>query len=81
MAVGGGRLEQTGACAGGLLDPAHDALRRAPGDEGGDEEIFGPVLSVLRFSDEAEAVAIANGVEYGLSGSVWTATASGPCGW
>ncbi len=36
------------------------------------EEIFGPVLSILRFEDEAEAVAVSNGVEYGLSGSVWT---------
>ena len=36
------------------------------------EEIFGPVLSSIRFRDEADAVAIANGVMYGLSGSVWT---------
>ena len=37
------------------------------------EEIFGPVLSVLTFSDEAEAVAIANRSEYGLTAGVWTA--------
>ena len=37
-----------------------------------DEEIFGPVLSVVRFKDEQEAVSIANSVNYGLSGSVWT---------
>jgi acyl-CoA reductase-like NAD-dependent aldehyde dehydrogenase len=37
-----------------------------------DEEIFGPVLSVTPFKDEAEAIAISNSVEYGLSGSVWT---------
>ena len=37
-----------------------------------DEEIFGPVLSSVRFRDEAEAIAVANSVEYGLSGSVWT---------
>ena len=36
------------------------------------DEIFGPVLSVLRFRDEAEAIAISNRVRYGLSGSVWT---------
>ena len=36
------------------------------------EEIFGPVLSVYTFSDEAEAVRLANGTEYGLAGSVWT---------
>ena len=36
------------------------------------EEIFGPVLSVLTFSDEAEAVAIANGTKYGLAAGIWT---------
>ena len=36
------------------------------------EEIFGPVLSVLSFRDEAEALAIANGVMYGLAAAVWT---------
>jgi aldehyde dehydrogenase (NAD+) len=36
------------------------------------EEIFGPVLSVLAFATEDEAVAIANGTNYGLAASVWT---------
>ena len=36
------------------------------------EEVFGPVLSVLPFRDEAEAIALANDTEYGLSGSLWT---------
>jgi acyl-CoA reductase-like NAD-dependent aldehyde dehydrogenase len=36
------------------------------------EEIFGPVLSVLAFADEREAVRMANDTEYGLSGSIWT---------
>ena len=36
------------------------------------EEIFGPVLSVLRFKDEAEAVQIANDSPYGLQASVWS---------
>jgi acyl-CoA reductase-like NAD-dependent aldehyde dehydrogenase len=36
------------------------------------EEIFGPVLSVLPFDDEDEAVRLANDTEYGLSGSIWT---------
>jgi acyl-CoA reductase-like NAD-dependent aldehyde dehydrogenase len=36
------------------------------------EEIFGPVLSVLPYADEDEAVAIANGTRYGLAGAVWS---------
>ncbi|PKW25491.1 aldehyde dehydrogenase family protein [Phycicoccus duodecadis] len=36
------------------------------------EEVFGPVLSVLTFRTEDEAVAVANGVEYGLTAAVWT---------
>lgn len=36
------------------------------------EEIFGPVLSVLRWRDEAQMLSIANGVDYGLTASVWT---------
>jgi aldehyde dehydrogenase (NAD+) len=36
------------------------------------EEIFGPVLSVLTFEDEDEALAIANGTNYGLAAAVWT---------
>ncbi|MFI6602124.1 aldehyde dehydrogenase family protein [Nonomuraea sp. NPDC050536] len=36
------------------------------------EEIFGPVMSVVPFKDEAEAVQIANDTQYGLSGSIWT---------
>jgi len=37
------------------------------------EEIFGPVLSVLPYSDEADALRIANGTIYGLAGGVWSA--------
>jgi len=36
------------------------------------EEVFGPVLSILRFEDEAEAVATANDVRFGLAAAVWT---------
>ncbi|MFD3929106.1 aldehyde dehydrogenase family protein [Streptomyces sp. NPDC058614] len=37
------------------------------------EEIFGPVLSIIRYEDEEEAVRIANGTVYGLAGAVWAA--------
>ncbi|QZA06285.1 aldehyde dehydrogenase family protein [Mycolicibacter heraklionensis] len=36
------------------------------------EEIFGPVVTVLPFDDEADAIALANNTVYGLSGSIWT---------
>jgi len=36
------------------------------------EEIFGPVLSIIPYEDEDEAVAIANGTPYGLAGAVWS---------
>ena len=35
-------------------------------------EIFGPVITIQKFSDEAEAIALANGVDYGLASSIWT---------
>ncbi|MGW4483396.1 gamma-aminobutyraldehyde dehydrogenase [Amycolatopsis sp. NPDC004368] len=41
-------------------------------DEITQNEVFGPVITVQRFSDEADAVKAANGVPYGLASSVWT---------
>jgi aldehyde dehydrogenase (NAD+) len=47
----------------GDVPPEHEAAQK---------EIFGPVLSVIRFHDEAEAIRIANGTAYGLTAGVWT---------
>ncbi len=48
-----------------VLTPARD-------DRTVTEEIFGPVVVVLPFEDEADAISLANDTEYGLSGSIWT---------
>lgn len=42
-----------------------------PESELGQEEVFGPVLAVIPFSDDNDALRIANGTPYGLSGAVW----------
>lgn len=41
-------------------------------DRAAEEEIFGPVVAVIPFEDEEDAVRLANGTIYGLSGSIWT---------
>ena len=47
----------------------------SPSDRAAREEIFGPVVAVIPFTDEADAIRIANDTIYGLSGSVWTSNA------
>ena len=49
------------------VKPAHSLFRK---------EVFGPVLAVTSFDDEAEAVHLANGTDYGLAAGVWTSNLS-----
>jgi 5-carboxymethyl-2-hydroxymuconic-semialdehyde dehydrogenase len=73
VAAGGGRCAGEGLSADGnyvqptLFTDARAGMRIAR------EEIFGPVLTVIPFDDEAQAVGIANDVPYGLAGYLWTA--------
>ena len=61
-----------GAPEGGHYVAPHLLTGAAPDHKLAQEEIFGPVQVVIPFDDEAEAVAIANGTDYGLVASVWT---------
>jgi acyl-CoA reductase-like NAD-dependent aldehyde dehydrogenase len=72
---------QAGTEMGPLISAAHRAHvasyvpEGAPvrsGDPAYTEEVFGPVVTVTAFEDEADGVAIANDSPYGLSGSIWT---------
>ncbi|MGY1943357.1 aldehyde dehydrogenase family protein [Nocardia asiatica] len=56
----------------GFWYPPTVVLPGAPSDRVLTEEVFGPVVAVLPFDDEADALRIANDTNYGLSGSIWT---------
>ena len=61
-----------GALSGGWFHEATLVADIRPGDEIASEEVFGPVITVQRVADEAEALKAANSVRYGLASSVWT---------
>ncbi len=68
----GGRIPADPAlAAGAFLEPTVLA-GVAPGSEAADEEVFGPILSALTFTEEAEAIALANAGRYGLTAAVWS---------
>ncbi|MDQ1669976.1 MAG: hypothetical protein QOE40_2037 [Actinomycetota bacterium] len=56
----------------GYWYPPTVVLPRSTTDPIWQEEVFGPVVAVLPFADEADAVRMANDTQYGLSGSIWT---------
>jgi acyl-CoA reductase-like NAD-dependent aldehyde dehydrogenase len=56
----------------GYWYPPTVVLPRSPQDRIWREEVFGPVVGVMAFEDEAEAIEMANDTEYGLSGSIWS---------
>jgi betaine-aldehyde dehydrogenase len=70
--VAGGRPERTPVPGGFYLLPTVFALPARPTTPLAREEIFGPVLVVMPFDDEAEVVGAANDVGYGLTASIWT---------
>ncbi|MEU5550858.1 aldehyde dehydrogenase family protein [Micromonospora sp. NPDC047793] len=72
--VDGARVAFTGSSPDGpgYWYPPTVLLADSPADRHWREEVFGPVVSVLPFDDEADAIRLANDTEYGLSGSVWT---------
>jgi betaine-aldehyde dehydrogenase len=71
VVIGGQRLTQDDLASGFFVEPTIlDAV--TPTMRAFNDEIFGPVLTVSRFSTLDEAVAMANDVEYGLSNSVWS---------
>ncbi len=69
---GGRQLRLDGRCAGGWFIQPTVIEGLGPACRTNQEEIFGPVVTLLPFDTEDEALAIANGTEYGLAASVWS---------
>ena len=70
--VGGRRPELDGRLRGGHFFTPTAVLAEDSRIRIAQEEVFGPVITVIPFDDEDDALAIANGVDFGLGGAVWT---------
>jgi aldehyde dehydrogenase (NAD+) len=70
--VAGGMRENEGRRAQGFFVQPTVFMDVKPNMRIAQEEILGPVLSIMRFSDEAEALEIANGTDYAMASAVWT---------
>ncbi|KFN50908.1 aldehyde dehydrogenase [Arenimonas composti] len=70
--AGGMALQPEGRCAGGWFVAPTVIEGLGPACRSNTEEIFGPVVTLQPFADEAEALALANATPYGLAASVWT---------
>ncbi len=69
--ITGGKAPDDAALANGCyIEPT--IVRASPGDRVCREEVFGPFVTVSTFDDDEEALAIANGTDYGLGGGLWT---------
>jgi len=71
LITGGYKITEQGLDKGNFIKPTiladvNNKMRVAQ------EEIFGPVVCVIKFKDEQEVIAMANDSEYGLGGAVWT---------
>jgi acyl-CoA reductase-like NAD-dependent aldehyde dehydrogenase len=71
LVCGGQVVQRPGLEAGNAITPTV-VTGAGPDSEVATVEVFGPVATVLPFDDEDEAIALANGTRYGLSGSLWT---------
>lgn len=70
--LAGGRAPTAADLARGCYVEPTIVRAKTPRDRIAQEEVFGPFVTVLTFKDDAEALAIANGTEYGLGSGLWT---------
>jgi (Z)-2-((N-methylformamido)methylene)-5-hydroxybutyrolactone dehydrogenase len=71
LATGGGAVNDPALAKGLFIEPTV-FVDVDPSSRIAQDEIFGPVLSIIRFDTEQEAITIANGTEYGLASGIWT---------